>query len=50
MGKPFPKSYPLSQQIREKASVTAHLPKGHLARLQKKSLFGAKLGRLTVFL
>ena len=37
MGKPFPQSYPLPQQIREKASVTAHLPKGHLARLQKKA-------------
>jgi hypothetical protein len=39
MGKPFPKSYPLPQQIREKASVTVHLPKGHLARLQNKASF-----------
>jgi hypothetical protein len=32
MGKPFPHSYPLPEQIREKASVTVHLPKGSLAR------------------
>jgi hypothetical protein len=35
MGKPFPQSYPLPEQIREKASVTAHLPKGILARRLK---------------
>jgi hypothetical protein len=35
MGKPFPQSYPLPEQIREKASVTAHLPKGFLARQYK---------------
>jgi hypothetical protein len=28
MGKPFPQSYPLPQQLRKKASFTAHLPKG----------------------
>jgi hypothetical protein len=39
MGKPFPQSYLFPQQIREKASVTAHLPKGHLARLQKNASF-----------
>ena len=31
MGKPFPQSYPLPGQIRKKASVTGHLPKGILA-------------------
>ena len=30
-GKPFPQSYPLPERIREKASVTDHLPKGILA-------------------
>jgi hypothetical protein len=35
MGKPFPKVAPLSRQLREKLSVTAHLPKGHLARPRK---------------
>ena len=30
-GKPFPQSYPLPERIREKASATAHLPKGILA-------------------
>lgn len=33
-GKPFPKDAPLSQRLREKRSVTAHLPKGNLARQQ----------------
>jgi len=37
MGKPFPQTYPLPEQIREKASVTAHLPKGNLARLLKRA-------------
>ena len=32
LGKPFPKDAILSKQLREKKSVTAHLPKGHLAR------------------
>lgn len=35
MGKPFPQSYPLPEQLRKKASVTAHLPKGFLARRPK---------------
>ena len=35
MGKPFPQSYPLPEQIRKKASVTGHLPKGILAHRQK---------------
>jgi len=35
MGKPFPQSYPLPQQLRKKASVTAHLSKGSLAPRQK---------------
>lgn len=35
MGKPFPQSYPLPGQIRKKASVTEHLPKGILAHKQK---------------
>jgi len=33
-GKPFPKDAPLSERLREKRSVTAHLPKGNLARQQ----------------
>jgi hypothetical protein len=35
MGKPFPQSYPLPRQIRKKASVTGHLPKGILAHKRK---------------
>jgi len=35
MGKPFPQSYPLPEQLRKKASVTAHLPKGFLAHRPK---------------
>jgi hypothetical protein len=35
IGKPFPKDAPLSRQLREKHSFTAHLPKGFLARHQK---------------
>jgi hypothetical protein len=31
MGKPFPQFYPLPRQLRKKASVTTHLPKGSLA-------------------
>jgi hypothetical protein len=34
MGKSFPQSYPLPEQIRKKASVTRHLPKGILAHRQ----------------
>lgn len=32
IGKPFPKDAPISERLREKKSVTAHLPKGILAR------------------
>jgi hypothetical protein len=35
MGKPFPQFYPLPQQLRKKASVTGHLPKGILAHRRK---------------
>jgi hypothetical protein len=35
IGKPFPKDALLSGQLREKKSVTAHLPKGNLARRPK---------------
>jgi len=35
MGKSFPQCYPLPEQLRKKASVTAHLPKGFLARRPK---------------
>jgi hypothetical protein len=35
MGKVFPQSYPFPQQLRKKASVTAHLPKGILAHRRK---------------
>lgn len=31
MGKPFPSSYPLPEQMRKKNSITSHLPKGILA-------------------
>jgi hypothetical protein len=31
MGKPFPQSYPLPEQLRKKNSVTDHLPKGIMA-------------------
>jgi len=34
-GKPFPQSYPLPGQLRKKASVTDHLPKGILAPRRK---------------
>jgi hypothetical protein len=34
-GKPFPQSYPFPKRLREKASFTAHLPKGILARRPK---------------
>jgi hypothetical protein len=37
MGKQFPQSYPLPQQIRKKASVTGHLPKGSLAPRHKST-------------
>ena len=35
-GLPFPKSYPLPVQIRQKASVTDHLPKGIMAHRRQK--------------
>ena len=35
MGKPFPQTYPLPDQLRKKASVTSHLPKGSLAPRRK---------------
>jgi hypothetical protein len=37
MGKPFPQSYPLPEQLRKKASVTAHLPKCFLAHRPKST-------------
>jgi hypothetical protein len=37
MGKPFPHSYPLPDQMRKKASVTGHLPKGILAHRRKST-------------
>jgi hypothetical protein len=37
MGKPFPQFYPLPQQLRKKASVTGHLPKGILAHRRKQT-------------
>jgi hypothetical protein len=36
LGHPFPKDAPLSGQLREKRSVTDHLPKGFLARLSQR--------------
>ena len=37
MGKPFPQFYPLPRQLRKKASVTGHLPKGILAPRRKST-------------
>lgn len=37
IGKPFPQSYPLPRQLRKKASVTGHLPKGILAPRRKST-------------
>jgi hypothetical protein len=37
IGLPFPQSYPLPEKIRQKASVTDHLPKGILAHRRFKS-------------
>jgi len=45
MGKPFPHSYPLPGQLRKKASVTGHLPKGNLAP-RRKSTASAPLSTL----
>lgn len=36
---PFPQSYPLPQQLRKKASVTDHLPKGILAYRRRSAVF-----------
>ena len=38
MAKPFPKDHPLSVQLRKKASVTAHLPKGILGHRRKMAV------------
>jgi hypothetical protein len=38
IGKPFPKDHPLSVQLRKKASVTAHLPKGIMAHRRQKAV------------
>lgn len=40
-GLPFPQSYPLPEQLRQKASVTDHLPKGILAHRRVKQLVTA---------
>jgi hypothetical protein len=37
MGKPFPQSDPLPEQLRKKNSVTDHLPKGFAAHRPKSS-------------
>jgi len=37
MGRPFPQFHPLPQQLRKKASVTDHLPKGSLAPRRKST-------------
>jgi len=42
-GLPFPQSYPLPGQLRQKASVTDHLPKGILAHRRKKQAIAAVL-------
>jgi hypothetical protein len=36
-GQPFPKDAVFARQLREKNSVTAHLPKGNLARQPKNA-------------
>ena len=38
IGKPFPKDHPLAVQLRKKASVTAHLPKGIRAHRRQKAV------------
>lgn len=44
-GQPFPETYPLPERIREKASVTAHLPKGVAAhRRQTRPVTGVRGG------
>jgi hypothetical protein len=42
-GLPFPQSYPLPAQLRQKASVTDHLPKGILAHRRQKQAATAVL-------
>ncbi len=42
-GRPFPQSYPLPEEIRQKASVTDHLPKGILAHQRQKQAVEAIL-------
>lgn len=42
-GLPFPQSYPLPGQLRQKASVTDHLPKGILAHRRQKQAAKAVL-------
>jgi Transposase DDE domain len=42
-GLPFPQSYPLPGRIRQKASVTDHLPKGILGHRRIKQVFEAVL-------
>jgi len=39
MGKPFPKDATIPNQLRNKNSVTAHLPKGYLAKQLKNAHF-----------
>lgn len=43
MGKPFPQSYPLPEQIRKKASATGHLPKGIVAHRRKTIVSASQL-------
>jgi hypothetical protein len=43
MGKAFPQSYPLPEQLRKKASFTDHLPKGILAHRRTKAVLSPKL-------
>jgi len=43
MGKPFPQSYPLPEQLRKKASVMAHLPKGILAVRLKRNVLTPRM-------
>jgi hypothetical protein len=40
-GLPFPQSYPLPPELRPKASVTSHLPKGILAHRRSKQVVAA---------
>lgn len=41
-GHPFPKDAPLARQLRKKQSVTAHLPKGHLAKTRTETHTAAR--------